>query len=170
MIDTATHPQVPFEVLAEQVLALLAQGATLGDMLEFDERDYEVIYRLGHTLYMQRRFADAVKVFGFLVAHNHLERRYTKAFASALQMTGDYTNAIRLYTLASVMDMTDPTPCFHTCECLMALGMKSEAAEGLRMVVRQCREESRTELRERAQAMLSLLDQPASTAGDKDIS
>jgi type III secretion system low calcium response chaperone LcrH/SycD len=150
-------------VLAKQVLEHLANGATMGDMLGYDERDYELLYTIGHTLYVQGRCSDALKIFSLLLIHKPNERRFIKASAAALQVTKDYANAIRLYTIASVMDMTDPAPCFHTCECLLALGLRQEAAEGLAIVMQQCQGESLTHLRERAQALLDLLARPAAS-------
>ena len=164
----APHSQVPVDVLAGQFLENIARGATIGDMLDFTQREYNVIYSIGHTLYVQHRFEDAARVFGFLVFHNHQERRYIKALASALHMSGNYGDAIRAYTLASMMDLTDPAPCLHTCECLIALGQNEAAAQGLAILARQCEGDSHAELRERAQAMLDLISQSAATAAPEE--
>lgn len=164
---TARTPPVSFQTLAEQVHQLLAAGGTLGSIYDYTEHDCEVMYTLGHGLYSQGRFADAVKVFGFLAMHNHLERRYMNAFAASLQMVGSHEEAIKFYTLASVMDPTDPAPTFHTCECLIALGMKDNAVEGLQMVVAQCRTEARRPLRERATALMALLENAANVPANR---
>lgn len=153
----ADAPDNPFEMLTRQVLDCLARGARVGDIIGMTERDYECLYSLGHTLYRQKRFAEAARIFGHLVAHNHTEARYLQAYAAALQMTQDYRGAIGLYTLLSVMDFTDPEPCFHTCECLIALGLKSEAIDGLAMVITQCEHGPHEALRRRAQALLQLI-------------
>lgn len=148
---------VPHEQLAEQIGRLLVNGGTLGSVYDYTERDYEVLYALGHSLYSQARYADATKVFGFLVMHNHLERRFVNAYASALHMTRNYKDAIQFYTYASVMDMTDPTPTFHTCECMMALGQLAEARQGLEIVIRQCDRPEQAPLKERASTLLGAL-------------
>jgi len=148
---------LPFDTLARQVLDHIGRGGLLGDLIDLDARDYEVLYTLGHRCYTQGQYTDAARVFGFLVMHNHLERRFTMAYAAALQMTRDYGGAISLYTLAAVMDPTDPLPCFHTCECLIALGLKNDAREGLAMVVQQCSGDAHAALRGRAEAVLALV-------------
>lgn len=145
--------------LAEQITELLMSGGTLGSIYEYSEQDYEVLYALGHSLYAQGRYADAVKAFGFLVMHNHLEKRFVNAFASSLQMVKRYEEAVQFYTLASAMDMGDPLPTFHTSECLLALGRVDEAREALGFVIDQSRDEALQPLRERAQALLALLEQ-----------
>ncbi len=159
-----TPSDVPPETLAAQLLAHLAHGGVLGDLQGMDERDYELLYALGHDMYTRGKYDDAVNLFGFLVMRNHQERRFIMAYAAALQMTRDYVNAISLYTLASVLDLRDPLPGFYTCECLIGLGLKNEASQGLAIVVRQCGS-AHAGLRERAQALLGLLSPPAPSTG-----
>lgn len=154
-------PTVQPEKLAEQIAELLLNGGTLGSVYDYNDQDYEVLYALGHSLYGQGRYFDAMKAFGFLVMHNHLERRFMNAFAASLQMIKSYEEAIKYYTLASVMDMSDPAPTFHTCECMLALGMVAQAREGLGMVIGQCKDAAHGPLKERAEALLALLDKQA---------
>lgn len=152
------------ESLVEQLMERLAAG-TLANVPVLDPEHCETLYSLGHSLYMQRRFPDAARIFGHLAAQDCTDRRYLLACAGALQMAGAYGEAVSMYTMATLMDMTDPTPCFRTCECLMALDLKAEAAEGLEIVVRQCNgDPAYAELGARAQAMLDLVRQ----AGHKE--
>lgn len=160
-----THATSVLDDLPEKVAALLADGMSLGDMYGYTETDYEAIYALGHHLYEQQRYLDAAKAFGYLVIHNQLERRYVNAFASSLQMLKMYRDAIQFYCMASVMDLEDPLPTFHTAECMIALGMTLEARQALELVVKQSEAPVRAELKQRAQALLELLgneDKPPS--------
>lgn len=153
--------------LGDQILDLLTNGGTLGSVFEYDDTDYEVLYALGHSLYAQVRYQDAMRVFGYLVMHNHMEKRFMNAFASSLQMLKSYKDAIKYYSLASVMDMSDPLPTFHTAECMIALGLRDEAREALGYVLSQSAAPEYAELKQRAQAMLDLLGgvgQPVPTA------
>ena len=145
------------ELLAEQAGKLLLSGGTLGSVYDYTEKDYEALYAIGHSLYSQARYGDAVQAFGFLVMHNHLERRFVKAFASSLQMVRNYSEAINYYALATAMDMTDLAPSFHVCECLLAQGKVQEAREGLEMIAAQCEGEEQEALKRRAQGLLSVL-------------
>lgn len=155
-----TRAPIP-ENLPEQVAELLAAGGTLGSVYEYDDTDYEVLYALGHSLYSQARYEDALRTFGFLVTHNHLEKRFMNAFAASLQMLKSYNEAIKYYSMASLMDMEDPLPTYHTAECMLALGWRTEAREALECVVVQSEEQGLAELHGRAQAMLDLLDTQA---------
>ena len=143
--------------LQDQIAELLSQGGTLGSVFDYEDADYEVLYALGHSLYAQARYLDAMRVFGYLVMCNHMEKRFMNAFASSLQMLGNHKDAIKYYSLASVMDMGDPLPTFHTAECMVSLGMREEAREALGYVLRQSGAPQYAELKQRAQAMLDLL-------------
>lgn len=151
-----TPPSMPHN-LGDQIADLLANGGTLGSVFEYDDTDYEFLYALGHSLYAQASYQEAMRVFGYLVMSNHMEKRFMNAFASSLQMLKSYKDAIKYYSLASVMDMGDPLPTFHTAECFIAIGMRDEAREALGYVLNQSTEPEYAELQQRAQAMLELL-------------
>lgn len=150
--------------IGNQLLDLFANGGTLGWIFDYEDADYEVLYALGHSMYAQARYSDALRVFGYLVTCNHMEKRFMNAFASTLQMLGGYKDAIKYYSLASVMDMSDPLPTFHTAECMNALGMRDEALEALGYVLRQSTAPQYAELAQRARAMLELLGGAAAPA------
>ena len=149
--------------LPEQIGELFSQGGTLGFAQNYDDTDYEALYAMGHNLYAQARYQDAVRIFGFLVMQNHLEPRYMNAYASSLQMVGNYLEAIKLYSIASLMDMSDPLPTFHTAECMLALNMVTEAKEALAFVLSQSDAPQYAELKARARALQALLDEAGPT-------
>lgn len=146
----------------EQALELLSHGTGLGDIMGYSETEYEAMYALGHNHYSQERYLDALKCFGFLVAHNTMEPRYMSAFACTLQMLQRYREAIQYHSLASVMDLEDPLPTFHTAECFVALEMHQEAGEALKLVLAQCDPPQWDALRQRSEALLALLPEAGS--------
>lgn len=160
MTNKTEHEQA-MEGLPEKIAELLTGGGTLGAAMDYDETDYEALYALGHNLYSQSHYQDAVRIFGFLVMQNHLEPRYMNAYASSLKMVGNYLEAIKVYSMGSLMDMSDPLPTFHTAECMLALNLVTEAKEALGFVVSQSNAPQYAELKTRALAMLALLDSPA---------
>jgi type III secretion system low calcium response chaperone LcrH/SycD len=139
-----------------------AAGGTLGDLHGMEDRDYEAMYAVAHGMYAQERYRDAQKLFNFLVACNPFDRRFHQALASSLQMTADYEQAISYYSMASVMDMKDPIPTFHTAECLAALGRVPEAREALQIVIEQSSSASHALLKQRATGLLELLSRQPS--------
>lgn len=147
---------LPLDALARQIMDHLNCGGMAGDFMDMGSAEYEALYALGHHLYTTGMYEDAVHVFGYLTLHNHHERRFLMAYAAALQMAKDWAAAVTVYTVVSLLDMRDPLPGFHTCECLVSLGMKREAREGLAMVLHQCGDQH-ADTRARAEALLALL-------------
>ena len=139
-----------------------AAGGTLGDLHGMEDRDYEAMYAVAHGMSAQERYRDAQRLFNFLVACNPFDRRFHQALASSLQMTADYEQAISYYSMASVMDMKDPIPTFHTAECLAALGRVPEAREALQIVIEQSSSASHALLKQRATGLLELLSRQPS--------
>ncbi|WP_298208969.1 SycD/LcrH family type III secretion system chaperone [Acidovorax sp.] len=163
-MNTKSAPTSIPENLPAQIAELLANGGTVGSVYDYDDTDYEVLYALGHSVYSQTRYQDAMRIFGFLVTHNHMEKRFMNAFAASLQMLKSYKEAIKYYSMASLMDMGDPLPTYHTAECMIALGYTAEAKEALQFVLRQSETPERAELKSRAQAMLDLMGSNAKSS------
>jgi type III secretion system low calcium response chaperone LcrH/SycD len=161
-MSLAMNPAV-LDKLPEQIAELLSHGGTLGAAYDYTDQDYELLYALGHQLYSQARYEEAMKTFSFLVMHNHLDKRFMNALASSHQMLKSYLEAVKYYSLASLMDMSDPLPTFHTAECFIALGQTADAKEALQFVIAQCKTPDRAALQERAQAVLELLNRAADT-------
>jgi type III secretion system low calcium response chaperone LcrH/SycD len=146
--------------ILEDAMTHLGSGGVMGDFAGLDARDYEAVYTLGHNFYAQGKYLEAMRIFSYLVTNNHLERRFVNAFASSLHMVGGYKEAINYYGIAYAMDPRDSAPTFHSCECLIAMGLKAEAKEGLGLIIRRCTAPEQSEIRERSQALLALLNRP----------
>jgi type III secretion system low calcium response chaperone LcrH/SycD len=154
--------------VADHAADLLAHGATLKAIKGYTDEEFEALYTLGYNLYNQGKFAEALQAFGFLLMHDQLERRYYKAFGSCQQMLKQYEEAIRNYSMASILDLTDPEPTFHTAECMVGLGMTEEAVEALDIVVRQTKDKPDYKvMHERAKAMIGIVGQVKPKGGKK---
>jgi type III secretion system low calcium response chaperone LcrH/SycD len=169
-VSETLQPAPATAAFAARLFEHIAMGGTLSCLTNFGEREHEAIYRLGHALYTQHQFADASKVFGFLALSNHQERRYVQAYAASLQMTGDHAGALEMYRLAYLLDPMEGEPCLHMCECLIALGRKDEAIEGLTHLTQLGEGDAPPELRERAQSLLALITRSNGVATPKESS
>lgn len=147
----------PMETLASQIGDLLAKGGNMGMVYDLNQDDYDSLYLLGHTMYTQGRYADAIKVFGYLNVMDPYERRFVQGYAASLHMAKQYEEAFKFYGMVSAMDMRDPVPTFHMCECMIAMGMLAEAVSGLEIVVSQCKTPEQASLKLRAQSILDLM-------------
>ena len=156
----AQAAELDIDKVAHQVIDLLQHGATLKDIHGYTADEMEAVYTLAYNHYNQAKYAEALQLFGFLLMHDQLERRYYKAFASCQQMLKRYPEAIRNFSMASIFDLTDPEPTFHTAECMIALGMEQEAKEALEIVVRQTAKRPEYEaMNARSTAMLQILEE-----------
>jgi type III secretion system low calcium response chaperone LcrH/SycD len=154
----AATPQVDVETVAAQVVDVFSHGATLKAIHGYTDEEFEALYALGYNFYNQGKFAEALQAFGFLLMHDQLERKYYKAFGSCQQMLKRYEDAVRNYSIASILDLTDPEPTFHTAECMIALGMPVEAIEALEIVAEMTKGKAeRKVMHDRAHAMMELL-------------
>jgi len=156
----AATPQADVETVAAQVVDVFSHGATLKAVHGYTDEEFDALYALGYNFYNQGKFAEALQAFGFLLMHDQMERKYYKAFASCQQMLKRYEEAVRNYSMASILDMTDPEPTFHTAECMVALNMPEEAKQALGFVIKDT--EGRPEyaaMAERAKAMIQVLEQ-----------
>lgn len=163
--NTASEPEA--EQLQEKIAEFLSLGGTLAQAQDHDENYLESLYQIGHNRYSNTHYRDAKMIFGYLAMQNHREPRYMNAYASSLQMLGDFKEAIKFYSIASLLDIEDPLPTFYTAECMMALDFIAEAREALGFVVEQCNAPRHFELKARAEAMLALLN-PSRAAGATD--
>lgn len=156
--SSRTETPLQLENISDKLVELFSTGMTIGEIYDYTEEDYEVVYTLGHNLYNQGRYLDAMKTFSFLVMHNQFERRFYNAMASSLQMLNMYKDAIQFYSMASIMDLTDPKPTYHTAECMIPLGMYAEARQALDLVIQQSKSPEHAALLERAEALLHMVD------------
>ena len=146
------------EQVVQAMAEMLAAGATLGDLRGLDETHYETIYAAGYAQYNAGRYDQAEKVFQFLTINNPYDRRFAIALGSVKQVKGDYREAIDYYAMASVMDMMDPVPLFHSAECLAALGQVDDAIEALGFVIRNANSPENAQYKKRAEAMIGILE------------
>lgn len=167
--STPAGTMLQMENMSEKLVELFSSGMTLGEIYNYTEQDYEVVYNLGHNLYSQGRYLDAMKAFSFLVMHNQFERRFHNAMASSLQMLKMYNDAIQFYSMASVMDLTDPKPTYHTAECMIPLGMYAEALQALELVIKQSQAPEHAALLERAEALQQMVKKSHLADGQKPL-
>lgn len=148
----------------ETLAQAITQGTNLATLMDYTDQELEAIYALGHSLYSQEQYSNAVKCFAFLVANVQTDKRYTSALASSLQMLKRYEEAMQYHCMATLMDVEDPLPLFHTAECFINLGQIQEAQEALQEILRGYPEDAWTEVRERSAILLQLISQPSDEA------
>ena len=145
----------------------LMAGHPLGPLLGSSIESREALYRLGYRLYGQAKYEDAQRLFAILLMHNHYERRYYLAYGACTQMLKRHADALRYYSVAAQLDLTDPQPAIHMAECFLALGQRKDARGCLDHGLVQARyhEEHRRHV-PRLEALLALLDRAEQAPGE----
>ncbi|MGI4848987.1 MAG: SycD/LcrH family type III secretion system chaperone [Janthinobacterium lividum] len=155
--------------LATQLHEYLFSGGTLSEMLDLSSEGMEALYAHGHQLYSQGRYFDALQAFSFLLMHNQYERRYYMGFAACLQMRQQPEDALKYYSMASLLDLSDPHPIFHSAQCMLTLARVAPARTALELVCKLCAgQPQHAALGQRAGAMCQLLAQANDSSDNKE--
>jgi type III secretion system low calcium response chaperone LcrH/SycD len=153
-----------------QVSALLEQmlaGHTLGGLMGLSVEEQNARYALAVNFYRQGKYPEAVRLFGSLLLADHFDRRYYMGFAACLQMQQRHADALKYYSVASALDLTDPVAVMHCAQCQLALGDRAQAQKALGYALTQARGHERHHHHvARLEAMAALIASgPAIAAG-----
>ncbi len=134
------------------------QGGSIKDFHDLSDQDMETVYSVAYNLYNGGKYEDAAKTFRFLCFYDHLELKYWKGLAASLQLMESYKDALAAYSMAMLLDMTDPVTTMHAADCHLALGNRQEAMDAFECSVVSAQDEPKyAEVKTRSQAMLDLL-------------
>ena len=160
--------QIPIEPKVNAGQCLLFEPEALNAMREhlsktagaqiFSQDQIEIIYSLGHSLFIQGKFDSACIFFQVLMIYRPLESRFLFAYGLCCKNQGRYIDAIPAFTAALGFDPKNLKSAGHLVECLVALGKKEESLEILEPLIQATAlDESYYSLRMRAQAIRDLL-------------
>jgi type III secretion system low calcium response chaperone LcrH/SycD len=143
---------------------LLEESGTVGQIHGIGPDELEALYAFAHSLYNQARWPEALSAFNFLSIQDHLDRRHHMGRGACLQMLRRHEEALRAYSLAFLLEMTDPVVSFHIGECLIALGRREDAQVALDAAADAAADAPAcTDVGERALALLTLLKRKEQT-------
>lgn len=140
----------------------LMEGATLADVRGYTEEELEAVYHFAHNAYQQRKYDEARRLFQFLVHNDHAESRFWMGLAASCQLSGSHEQAVTAYSMAAVLDATNPRPALHAGECYLALGDMKNARKAFDAVEFICglpSASAHADLRKRAAALAVALEQ-----------
>ncbi len=109
----------------------LMDGGTCAATIAFDDKKAEGLYALGHAQYLQGHFAEAMKFFSFIMAHDPLNYRAMKATAACMQMTRKHGQALLLLGILLVAEEDNKETSLQIINCLFHLGRYAEALKAI---------------------------------------
>jgi len=149
------------EALAQQLLDLVSQGGTIGDVYNLTDTDKEVLYAVAHNFYKNSKYDKALPLFQFLALIDHVNKKWWMGYGAAAQMSKDYAKAINAYAMATVLDIEDPRPQLQAAYCLLMEKKHDEARMALEGAILAAGDNpAYKHIKTQAEALLSTL-QPA---------
>ncbi|MBQ6470780.1 MAG: SycD/LcrH family type III secretion system chaperone [Victivallales bacterium] len=115
-----------------------ADMSTIRELKGITDGEMEALYSLGYSFYTTGRYADAEKVFRFLVLFDHLNAKYWTGLGAVFQVQKRYNEAITAYGYASFLDLHNPKPQYFAAECFAAMGDKVNALSALAALETYC--------------------------------
>ena len=121
----------------EKVKNALGEVATLMEKDEPLSKDYSnddlrVLYTLAYTLYKGGDYEQAKMIFQQLASCKPFTKKYWLGLGACWQMEHSYTDALKAWGMAALIDGNDPTPHFHAAECYLALEDHTEGLKAMR--------------------------------------
>ncbi|WP_066639746.1 SycD/LcrH family type III secretion system chaperone [Bordetella sp. H567] len=144
-----------------RVRKILRDGAPLGDSLRIPAQDRKVLYAVAYKLYAEARYDLAQHLFAQLVMYDHHQVRYMKGLAAATQMLGDHEEAMRMYSVAALMDASDPAVVMHAGDCFRAMGKHARAVESFDLARAMCSKAEHEPVKRRCNQLLAELRRAA---------
>jgi len=88
----------------------------------FSNEQIEIIYGIGHSLFMQGKFDSACNVFQMMMIYRPLDSRILGAFALCCKRLARFDGAIPAFYAALLLEPTNLNLAVHLVECLNAIG------------------------------------------------
>ncbi|MGE0197492.1 MAG: SycD/LcrH family type III secretion system chaperone [Simkaniaceae bacterium] len=120
----------------------------------YSNDDLRVLYTLAYTLYQGGDYEQAKRIFQQLASCKPLTKKYWLGLGACWQMEKSYTDALKAWGMAALIDGADPTPHYHAAECYLALEDYSEGLKAVRATKSRLTAEHR-ELREKVETLES---------------
>ena len=152
-------PEIDFYSFQKTIRDLHKTFADSDIAKKVSDDQVEVMYSIGHAIFMQGKLERALNVFHVILLYRPLDARIIEACATTLKKMGKFEEAIPTYAAALVFgDLENPMPSVHIAECLAALGRAEDSEKILRPLLDSSALDSAyTDVRQRAENLLSML-------------
>jgi type III secretion system low calcium response chaperone LcrH/SycD len=115
----------------ESIRRYFEEGKTFQEILGYSDISMEKLYRAAYTLFQQRRYQECSDAFTFLTTINPYVHNYWLGLGMSEQMVEDYEGALVAYAMATMTDLRNPIPHYHSANCYALLGDPDSAITSL---------------------------------------
>jgi len=128
----------------QDIISKFSDFATVREFRGISDAQLEAVYSTGLNFYSAGKYAEAEKIFRFLVVFEHTSSRFWTALGSARQAQRKIDDALQAYQFASFLDLENPRPAYYAAECLLAKGDRENALNALKTLERYASKDSET--------------------------
>lgn len=144
-MDNIEEFEIPEEALEklqdpEALRSHLAEGKTFQEILGYDDDTMEKFYGAAHSLFQQGRYQDSADAFVFLTTLNPYVHNFWLGLGMSEQRNEEYESALVAYGMATMTDMDNPLPHFHSGICYYLMGEFDTAVGVLDLAIELCAE------------------------------
>lgn len=145
------------EILTKIIMQQMPPAEALGITPEV----MSAIYNHAYRLYNSGNYHVAGVLFAFLVNLNSSDPKYLFGMAAADHMEKKYAEAIETYWACFALNMSNPIPLYHICDCCLKLEQPQDALYAIGLAVQLAGNEPKfAKLKQRAEMIQeSLLKQ-----------
>ena len=123
--------QEKFGAEVAQACKTIFSGGTLRDLKGVTDGEMEALYAIAYNYYTTGHYAEADKLFRFLVRLDHTNAKMWIGLGAVQQVRKDFANAVTSYGYASFLDLENPKPQYYAAQCFLALGDLKSAESAL---------------------------------------
>lgn len=105
----------------EVLLKIFRDGMTPKDAMGVSDQTMEAFYGYAYRLYESGNYADAQRIFQYLINLNAGESKYALGLGACFHMQGKYQTAIEAYMLCAFFDPESPIPYYHIADCYIKM-------------------------------------------------
>lgn len=127
VLDSLDEVRTKVDPETGDLIALMAEGISLGDIAGLGERHREALFQLGCDLMVCCDFKQAETIFLMLALVDPLEARAYYGAGMAMQAAGNLRGAAQLFIQFLALDATNPEGYRRLGECLSDAGELEEA-------------------------------------------
>lgn len=165
LFRTGRVPEGDPEGVADIVVGIIKGDVTLRDVQGLTDDQLEAVYATAFNHFKVGRAEKAEQLMSFLCLFEPRTAKYWTGLGAVRMSRKNYDGAIYAYGMAAHTDINAPRPPFRIAEAFMAQGNKNGAREALELAIENAGDDEKFgDIRERAQALLALLNEEPGAA------
>ncbi len=132
-----------FDILTQSALNTITKNALQNEPLDpgFSSKDLELIYSLAYAQYENKEFKASNDLFQKLCVFNATNQKYWIGLGATFRMLKEFNMALVAWSMAAILNDSDPSVHFQAAICYFHLNQKKEALKALEESTKRLKED-----------------------------